>query len=97
MNETLATAISDHGALALVLAIAATTAGLVRAYVSHRTRLHEEREASTRTAARAIWLTRLAEADHDVVRIVERDRDGHREVELGSLDSARRDATREAA
>lgn len=97
MNETLATAVSDHGALALALAIAGTAAGLVRAYVAHRTRLHEEREASTRTAARATWLVRLAEADHDVVRIVERDRDGHREVELGSRGATRRDDTREAA
>ncbi|MBB5476890.1 hypothetical protein [Micromonospora parathelypteridis] len=97
MNETLAAAVSDHGVLVLALAIAGTTAGFLRAYVAHRTRLHEEREASTRTAARAAWLIRLAEADHDVVRIVERDRDGHREVELSSRDAARRDDIREAA
>ncbi len=84
MNEALPEPLSGYGVMALALTIAGTAAGLVRAYVAHRTRLHEEREASTRTAARLAGLVELAAADREVVRIVEHDRDGHREVELGS-------------
>ncbi|MFJ8579037.1 hypothetical protein [Micromonospora sp. NPDC093277] len=97
MNEALPDPLSGYEVMAAALAVAGTTAGLVRAYVAHRTRLHEEREASTRTAARVTGLIRLAEADHDVVRIVERDRDGHREVELGGRSTPRYDDSREAA
>ncbi|WBB52324.1 hypothetical protein [Verrucosispora sp. WMMD573] len=95
MIETLSGPLSDLGATALVLSIAATAAGLVRAYVAHRTRLHQERETSTRTAARLAGLVELA-AEREVVRIVERDRDGHREVELGGRVMPGADA-REAA
>lgn len=84
MNEALADPLSGYGVMALALAIAGTAAGLVRAYVAHRTRLHEEREASTRTAARVSGLVRLAEAANQDVRITEHDRDGCREVELVS-------------
>ncbi|MFI7081298.1 hypothetical protein ACIBO1_28750 [Micromonospora sp. NPDC049903] len=84
MNETLPESLSAYGAIALALTAAGTAAGMVRAYVAHRTRLHEEREASTRTATRLAGLVELAAADREVVRIVERDRDGHREVQLGS-------------
>ncbi|MEU8259464.1 hypothetical protein AB0C02_02395 [Micromonospora sp. NPDC048999] len=42
-------------------------------------------------------LIKLAEADHDVVRIVECDRDGHREVELGARSMLSCDAPGEAA
>lgn len=97
MNEALVEPLSGYGVMALALAIAGTTAGLVRAYVAHRTRLHEEREASTRTAARVTGLIRLAEADHHVVRITEHDRDGRREVELGGRAVLRDRDTREAA
>jgi len=86
MNEALMDPLSDYGLVTLVLAVAGTTAGLVRTYIAHRTRLCEEREASTRAAARATGLVGLAEAGHDIVRIVERDRDGQREVELGGRD-----------
>ncbi|GIJ10145.1 hypothetical protein ACFFMR_01775 [Micromonospora andamanensis] len=96
MIETLPEPLSGYGATALVLTIAATAAGLARAYVAHRTRLHEERETSTRTAARLAGLVELS-ADREVVRIVERDRDGHREVELSSRVMPRRDDAREAA
>jgi hypothetical protein len=68
----------------------------VRACVAYRARIQEEREATTRTTARVTWLIRLAEADHDVVRIVERDRDGHREVELGGRDTPKPEAAKEA-
>lgn len=55
MNEALAETLSGSEAMAATLAVAATAAGLLRAYVAHRTRLHEEREASTRAAARMGW------------------------------------------
>ncbi|GAA2194974.1 hypothetical protein [Micromonospora lupini] len=82
MNETLVAPLSGYGALALALAVAGPVAGLVRAYLAYRTRLHEEREASRRAATRMAGLTDLAEAGQHVVRIVERDRDGQREVDL---------------
>lgn len=82
MDETLMGPLSGYALMALALAVAGA-ARLVRAYVAHRTRLHEEREASTRTAARVSGMIRLAEANHHVVRITERDRDGHRDMELG--------------
>lgn len=97
MNEALAEPLSGYEVLVLFLTMAATTAGLVRAYVAHRTQLHQEREASTRAAARVTGLIRLAEANHDAVRIVERDLDGHREVELGGRRMQRCDVSREAA
>ncbi|MBM7083405.1 hypothetical protein ACN267_23450 [Micromonospora sp. WMMD734] len=84
MNEALAEMFSGSEAMAAALVVAGTAAGLIRACVTHRTRLQEEREASTRTAARMSGLVRLAATGHDLVRIVERDRDGHREVELGA-------------
>ncbi|MCY1142747.1 hypothetical protein OWR29_32535 [Actinoplanes sp. Pm04-4] len=71
------------GPLALAVTFAGAAAGLVRAYIAHRTRWQAEREASARAAARMNGLMGLAGTHHDVVRIVERDRDGHREVELG--------------
>ncbi|GIF27151.1 hypothetical protein [Actinoplanes utahensis] len=75
---------SDYGALIIAMVVAAgVLAGLIRAYLAHRTRLHAEREASARVAARATGLMGLAERHRGVVRIVERDRDGHREVEFG--------------
>jgi hypothetical protein len=72
----------DIGVMALICAVAVV--GLARAYIGHRTRLHAEREASARAAARATGLVGLAERHRGLVRIVERDRDGHREVEFGS-------------
>ncbi|TCB94465.1 hypothetical protein E0H26_21375 [Micromonospora zingiberis] len=97
MNETLPEPLSGYGVMAMALTIAGAVAGLVRAYVAHRTRLHEEREASTRNAARLAGLVELAAADREVVRIVESDRDGHREVELGSRMMLGCDEAREAA
>jgi hypothetical protein len=73
--------------MVLALAAAGTIAGLVRAYIAHRTRMHAEREASMRTAARATGLMGLAERHRGALRIVERDRDGHREVEFGNRES----------
>ncbi len=75
--------LSDYGAVVVVVAVVGSMAGLARAYIAHRTRLHAEREASARVEARATGLMRLAERRHGAVRIVERDRDGHREVEFG--------------
>ncbi|GLW32999.1 hypothetical protein Areg01_59370 [Actinoplanes regularis] len=73
----------DYGAMALILAAAGVVAGLVRTYIAHRTRLHAEREASVRAAARSTGLMGLAERHRGAIRIVESDRDGHREVEFG--------------
>ncbi|GAB3056248.1 hypothetical protein [Micromonospora schwarzwaldensis] len=97
MNEALAEPLTGYQVMAVTVAVAGVVGGLVRAWVAYRARLHEEREATTRTTARVTWLIRLAEADHDLVRIVERDRDGHREVELGGRDLPKSDPTREAA
>ncbi|WP_433796851.1 hypothetical protein [Actinoplanes sp. CA-252034] len=83
MSEIMAGPPADYGAMIIVLAAAGALAGLLRAYIAHRTRLHAEREASARAAARATGLMGLAERHRGVVRIVERDRDGHREVEFG--------------
>jgi hypothetical protein len=69
-------------AMAVVFGLGALI-GLARAYIAHRTVLHAEREASARSKARATGLVGLAERHRGAVRIVERDRDGHREVELG--------------
>jgi hypothetical protein len=79
--------LSGYGALALACAVAAACAGLARAYIGHRSRLHAEREASARAAVRATGLVGLAERHRGLVRIVERDRDGHREVEFGSRET----------
>ncbi|MGY4908704.1 hypothetical protein [Micromonospora aurantiaca (nom. illeg.)] len=97
MNEALAEPLTGYQVVAVATAVAGVVAGLVRAYVAYRARINEEREATTRTTARVTWLIRLAEADHDVVRIVERDRDGHREVELGGRSAPKTDAVEEAA
>ncbi|GAA0562372.1 hypothetical protein GCM10010172_51980 [Paractinoplanes ferrugineus] len=78
--------VSSYGAVVLVLAMGSLI-GLARAFIAHRTRLHSEREASARIAARASGLIGLAERHRGAVRIVERDRDGHREVEFGRQDS----------
>jgi hypothetical protein len=86
VGEMMTGPVSDYGAMGLVLAAGAIT-GLVRAFIAHRTRLHAEREASARVAARATGLMGLAERHCGVLRIVERDRDGHREVEFGSRES----------
>ncbi|MFD6608017.1 hypothetical protein ACFWDK_02200 [Micromonospora chalcea] len=97
MNEALAEPLTGYQVVAVATAVAAVVAGLVRAYVAYRARMNEEREATTRTTARVTWLIRLAEADHDVVRIVERDRDGHREVELGGRSTSKPGPVEEAA
>ncbi|WP_018789126.1 hypothetical protein [Micromonospora sp. CNB394] len=97
MNEALAEPLTGYQVVAVAAAVAGVVAGLVRACVAYRARINEEREATTRTTARVTWLIRLAEADHDVVRIVERDRDGHREVELGGRSASKPEAVEEAA
>ena len=74
MNEVLVTG---------VLVIVGAVAGLLRACVAHRTRMQVEREASARAATRGKALLGLAGSHHNAVRIVEHDRDGRREVELG--------------
>jgi hypothetical protein len=96
MGEMAAGSLSDYGAMILAIA-AAAIAGLVRAYIAHRTRLHAEREASARVAARATGWMGLAERHHGAVRIVERDRDGHREVEFGRRELLRCGNEEEAA
>ncbi|MDG9673179.1 hypothetical protein QCZ28_04065 [Micromonospora sp. DH14] len=68
--------------------------GLVRAYLRHRTRIHTERELSARTAARAAGLITLVSGRHETIKVDERDRDGHRVVELRG---PRRTSGKEAA
>ncbi|KIR64725.1 MULTISPECIES: hypothetical protein [Micromonospora] len=97
MNEALAEPLTGYQVMAVAVTVAGVLAGLARACVAYRARIQQEREVTTRTTARVTWLTRLAEADHDVVRIVERDRDGHREVELGGRGGSNSEAAREAA
>jgi hypothetical protein len=87
MNEVLVTG---------VLVTVGAVAGLLRACVAHRTRMQVEREASARAATRGTALLGLAGTHHDAVRIVEHDRDGRREVELGGR-SRLRAGTGEAA
>jgi hypothetical protein len=55
--------------------------GLLRGYLRHRTRVQSEREWS----ARSTDLIRLVGGRQADVRIAERDRDGHRVVELRGL------------
>jgi hypothetical protein len=84
MSETL----SHYGGAALVLTLAGAVVGLLRVYIAHSTRLRVEREASARAVARGTVLVGLAGTHHDAIRIVESDRDGHREVELGRREGA---------
>jgi hypothetical protein len=73
--------------------------GLLRGYIRHRTRMQSEREWSARTQARTTGLIRLAGGAQADVRIDERDRDGHRVVELRGLElhgSRRTDGSRAA-
>jgi hypothetical protein len=66
--------------------------GLAHAWIRHRTRLQVERERSARAVARAASLSRIARR-HETVLIDEKDRDGHRVVEMrGSTDAAREEA-----
>lgn len=60
MNETLTDPLTGYGAVALGLTFAGSLAGLVRAYIAHRTRLQVEREASARTATRMAGLIGLS-------------------------------------
>lgn len=80
MNEALIDPLSGYAGVTLALAFAGTAAGVVRAFIKHRTRLHHEREASVRAVTR---IAAVIGARHDFVRFVESDRDGQREVELG--------------
>jgi hypothetical protein len=72
--------------------------GLLRGYIRHRTRTQSEREWSVRTEARTAGLIRLAGGARTDVRIDERDRDGHRVVELRGthLPDRRTDGSRAA-
>jgi hypothetical protein len=93
MNEVLTDPLGSYAAVTMALALAGTAGGVVRAFITHRTRLNDQRETSVRAAAR---MAAVMGAHHEVVRFVERDRDGHREVKLGGSDMAIRD-DREAA
>ncbi|WP_238432571.1 hypothetical protein [Micromonospora tarensis] len=62
--------------------VAGVAIGLVRAYLRHRTRVQAERELSARTATRAAGLISLVNGRHENIKVDERDRDGHRVVEL---------------
>src|SRR3954447_7269780 len=88
MNEALIDPLDGYAGVTLALAFAGTAAGVLRAFITHRTRLNDEREASVRAATR---MAAVIGAHHDFVRFVERDRDGHREVELGGHGTVIRD------
>ncbi|MEU4550862.1 hypothetical protein [Micromonospora violae] len=82
MNDHLQGLLPDSST-AMVLGLAAgVVLGLVRAYLRHRARIHAERELSTRTAARTAGLITLVSGRHENIKVDERDRDGHRLVEL---------------
>ncbi len=97
MSETLMGSLSGYGAVGLAAAFAGAAAGLIRAYIVHRTRMQGEREASARTASRMTGLMGLAGARHDAVRIVECDRDGQRVVEFGARPTQQGTDDRKAA
>ncbi|MDG4807970.1 hypothetical protein O7634_14535 [Micromonospora sp. WMMD1120] len=82
MNDHLRGLLPDGSIVMLVGMVAGVVIGLVRAYLRHRTRIHAERELSARTAARAAGLITLVSGRHENIKIDERDRDGHRVVEL---------------
>jgi len=88
MNEALIDPLSGYAGVTLALACAGTAAGVARAFIKHRTRLNDEREASVRAASR---MAAVIGARHDFVRFVQSDRDGRREVELGRHEMALRD------
>ena len=94
MNEALIDPLDGYAGVTMALTFAGTAAGVARAFIKHRTRSNDEREASVRAAAR---MTAVTGAHHDFVRFVECDRDGHREVELAGRDMVIRDDRETAA
>lgn len=56
---------------------------LLRAHLRHRARVQLERERSVRSLARTSGLAQLLHHPHTRVRVVERDRDGERLIEIG--------------
>ncbi|WP_433117974.1 hypothetical protein [Micromonospora sp. CA-246542] len=82
MIDQLRGLVPDSSTAVVLGLVAGAVIGLVRAYLRHRTRLHAERELSARTAARAAGLITLVSGRHENITVDERDRDGHRVVEL---------------
>jgi len=72
------------GAGLLASAAAAVNVGrLLRAHLRQRARVQLERERSARSIARTTGLTRMLDRPHTTVRVVERDSDGERLIEIG--------------
>lgn len=88
MNEALIDPLGGYAGVTLALALAGAAAGVVRAFITHRTRLNDQREASARAVTR---IAAVIGARQDFVRFVESDRDGQRAVELGRHEMALRD------
>ncbi|MFI7544215.1 hypothetical protein [Actinoplanes sp. NPDC049599] len=80
MNEWVAA-----GAGLLGTAVAALNGGrLLRTHLRHRTQVQLERERSTRSIARTTRLAQVFNHPHARVRVVERDGDGERLIEIGA-------------
>jgi len=66
--------------------------GLLRAFLRQRARLRLERERSARSAVRSAALVNLVRATQGKVRVVERDGDGHRTIDVDRSGNAGREA-----
>lgn len=64
-------------------AAAINASSLLRAYLRQRGQVQLERERSARSIARTAGLTRAVRQPHATVRMVERDSDGERLIEIG--------------
>jgi hypothetical protein len=68
----------------LGVAVAALNGGrLLRTYLRNRAQVQLERERSTRSLARTTGLAQLLNHPYAKVRVVERDSDGERVIEIG--------------
>ncbi|GAA3773134.1 hypothetical protein GCM10022225_70860 [Plantactinospora mayteni] len=84
MSEVLG-GLSTGSSVAVLVGLIGGLGLLVRGFLRYRSRVQAEREWSARTRARTMGLIRLVGGHSADVRIDERDRDGHRVVELRGL------------
>ncbi|MEU8233990.1 hypothetical protein AB0C12_30765 [Actinoplanes sp. NPDC048967] len=90
MNEWVAAGTGLLGAAVTVL----NGGRLLGTHLRHRAQVKLERERSTRSLARTTGLTHLLNHPHARVRVVERDSDGERLIEIGEPASSGETATR---
>lgn len=69
--------------LLTTVATAANLGRLLQATLRQRAKVELERERSARSIARTAGLTRMLRQPHATVRVVERDSDGERLIEIG--------------